>query len=319
MDGGVSSMEKFTPPNPLNTAVLFLVFNRLDTTKKVFEAIKKAKPPRLYVAADGERASKEGEAKKVKAVRDYIMLNIDWDCKVKTLFRKENLGCKYALSGAITWFFENEEKGIILEDDCLPSQSFFWFCEELLEKYKNNDSVYLVSGDSRGPEFINMQEDYGFCKYPMIWGWASWAKVWKTYDAEIQDWPKLKKSLIQSVSTSISTHRFWEGIFEKMYHQQIDTWDYQLCYLLLKNKAKCIVPRLNLISNIGFGSDSTHTFNLNSKASNRKIFEYSFPINHQLNSNSEKLINKFYDENIFLNQGFFVRVVNKLLRILLKK
>jgi hypothetical protein len=312
-------MEEFNPQHPLNTAVLFLVFNRLDTTKKVFESIIKAKPPRLYIAADGERPNKKGESEKVRAVRDFIMQNIDWKCEVKTLFREENLGCKYAVIGAITWFFENEEQGIILEDDCLPSQSFFWFCEELLQKYKYDDCVHLVSGDSRGPEFINMQEDYGLCKYPMIWGWASWAKVWRMYDAEIQDWPKLKKSIIESVSTNNSTQRFWKDCFEKMFHNKIDAWDYQLCYLMLKNNAKCIVPRLNLVSNIGFGNDATHTFDSNSKASNRKIFEYSFPINHKLNCNSEKLINKFYDENVFIKQSVLMSVVIKFLRILLKK
>ena len=130
--------SKFTPPHPLNTAVLFLVFNRLDTTKQVFEAIQQAKPPRLYVAADGARELKEGEAEIVKAVREFVIQNIDWECEVKTLFREQNHGCKMAVSGAIDWFFANEEKGIILEDDCLPSQSFFWFCEELLYKYKDD-------------------------------------------------------------------------------------------------------------------------------------------------------------------------------------
>lgn len=121
----MSIVEKFIPPYPLNTPVLFLVFNRLDTTKQVFEAIRQAKPPRLYVAADGAREEKKGEEQKVKAVREYILNNIDWNCEVKTLFRDKNLGCKYAVSGSINWFFENEEMGIILEDDCLPSQSFF--------------------------------------------------------------------------------------------------------------------------------------------------------------------------------------------------
>lgn len=319
MDGGVSSMEKFTPPYPLNTAVLFLVFNRLDTTKQVFEAIIKAKPPRLYVAADGERADKEGEAEKVKAVRNYIMQNIDWDCEVKTLFREENLGCKCAVSGAITWFFENEEQGIILEDDCLPSQSFFWFCEELLEKYINNDSVYLVSGDSRGPEFINMQEDYGFCKYPMIWGWASWARVWKSYDADLMDWPSLANTLPSQISNYQPTIKFWEATFEKMYHKKIDTWDYQLCFLLLKNKANCIVPRVNLITNVGFGEDATHTLNSNSVAANRKRCEINIPLKHYPNQESSIKINDFYDRNVFLLNSLIVRAINKLARKTLRK
>jgi len=312
-------IDKFNPPYPLKTAVLFLVFNRLETTMQVFEAIREAKPPRIYIAADGARVHLEGEVKKVQDVRDYVMQNIDWECEVKTLFRDENLGCKYAVSRAVTWFFENEEQGMILEDDCLPSQSFFWLCEELLERYKNDESVYLVSGDARASESFEMKEDYTFCKYPMLWGWASWADVWKRYDAEIQDWPKLKDSLIQSISGNKSTQNFWYDIFQKMYHKQINTWDYQFCYLLFRNKAKCITPRLNLISNIGFGIDATHTTNLNSQSSNRKKFEYSFPISHHLDSNSEMLTNKFYDENEFIKRGLFMRVINKLSRTLIKK
>ena len=140
------NIEKFTPLYPLNTAVLFMVFNRLDTTKQVFQTIRKAKPPRLYVACDGVRIYRKDDIEKVQAVRDYVMQNIDWDCEVKTLFQKKNLSCKYAVSGAITWFFEHEKMGIILEDDCLPSQSFFWFCEEMLYKYKNYKDIFGVGG-----------------------------------------------------------------------------------------------------------------------------------------------------------------------------
>lgn len=161
----------FTPPYPLNTAVLFLVFNRPDTTKQVFEAIRKAKPPRLYVAADGPRLNRAGEEEKVKAVREYLMDNIDWSCEVKTLFRQENLGCKYAVSGAITWFFEHEEMGIILEDDCLPSQSFFWFCEELLNRYNNDTRIFLISGFNSINKWKNNSFDYLFSYYGSIWGW----------------------------------------------------------------------------------------------------------------------------------------------------
>lgn len=309
----------FIPPHQLQTAVLFLVFSRLDTTKEVFESIRQAKPPRLYIAADGARSNREGEDKKVQAVRDFITQNIDWDCEVKTLFRDKNLGCKYAVSGAITWFFENEEQGIILEDDCLPSQSFFWYCEELLNKYKHDPSVYLISGDSRGSESFGMQEDYGFCKYPMIWGWASWSRVWNKYDPEISDWPELRHSLLPKISRKGSTVRFWENIFDKMNKKMIDTWDFQFCYLLLKNQGKCIVPRVNLIKNIGFGVDATHTFDANVSSANRTIYDITIPLNHIVGQNSEQKINDFYELNEFVLHGFFARVVNKLSRILIKK
>ena len=165
-----NSKLEFVPPHPLNTAVLFLIFNRLDTTKQVFEAIRQAKPPRLYIAADGARSSREGEAEKVQAVREYIIQNIDWECEVKTLFREQNLGCKYAVSGAIDWFFENEEMGIILEDDCLPSQSFFWFCEELLERYKDDMRVWHIGGSNFQNGIKRGDGDYYFSKYNTFFG-----------------------------------------------------------------------------------------------------------------------------------------------------
>lgn len=309
----------FSPPKPLNTAVLFMVFNRLDTTKQVFDSIIKAKPPRLYIASDGAREYKKGETEKVQAIRQYIMHNINWDCEVKTLFRDQNLGCKYAVSGAIKWFFENEEQGIILEDDCLPSQSFFWYCEELLEMYKNDQTVFLVSGDARGPEKIKMKEDYSFCKYPMIWGWASWSRVWKSYDPEINDWPISQNWLISSISSYKPTRDFWQKIFNQMFNKEIDTWDYQFSYLLLKNKSRCIVPRVNLITNLGFGIDATHTINAESDSANRKRYELSFPLNHSFNSNSETKLNDFYDRNEFFTKHVLIRFINKLGRLIIGK
>jgi hypothetical protein len=247
------------------------------------------------------------------------MRNIDWECEVKILFREKNLGCKYAVSGAITWFFENEEQGIILEDDCLPSQSFFWYCEELLQKYKDDESVYLISGDARGPEFINMQEDYGFCKYPMIWGWATWARVWKSYDPEIRDWPIQQKNLALSISSYKPTVNFWENTFERMFNKEIDTWDYQFSYLLLKNNARCIVPRVNLISNVGFGPDATHTFSAHSEAANLKRHEINMPLSHLTSSDSELKINTFYDKHEFSTKPFIVRAINQFTRLTIGK
>jgi len=312
----MSEVRSFVPAKPLDTAVLFLVFSRLDTTKQVFEAIRQAKPPRLYVAADGARVGKEGEAEKVQAVRDFIIQNIDWDCQVKTLFRDKNLGCKNAVSSAITWFFDNEEQGIILEDDCLPSQSFFWYCEELLEKYKNKEDIYLVSGDARGPESFGMKEDYTFCKYPLIWGWASWARVWKNYDVDIKDWPSQKQLVLSHIGSNKATKRFWTDVFDKMFRKEIDTWDYQFSYLLLKNKGKCIVPRVNLITNVGFGVDATHTFDIDSDASNRRRFDMNIPLNHEFKDSSERQVNKFYDAKEFISYSFYQRVVNKLKRFI---
>ncbi len=249
--------DKFTPPHRLSTAVLFLVFNRLDTTKQVFEAIRQAKPPRLYVAADGARQSKEGEEEKVNAVRDFIMSSIDWNCEVKTLFREQNYGCKMAVSGAIAWFFANEEMGIILEDDCLPSQSFFWFCEELLERYENDMRVWHIGGSNFQNGIKRGDGDYYFSKYNLVWGWASWANRWKKCDIEldsINDTKFLKKTFKDK-----NTVKYWTKLFNDMKAKKINTWDYQYTFSMWDNDGLAILPNSNMISNIGFGVDATHT------------------------------------------------------------
>ena len=263
----MSEVTIFTPPHVLSTAVLFLVFNRLDTTKQVFEAIRQAKPPRLYVAADGARANKEGEADKVQAVRDYIMQNIDWKCEVKTLFQEENLGCKYAVSGAITWFFENEEQGIILEDDCLPSQSFFLFCEELLERYKDDMRVGQITGDNFQNGIKRGDGDYYFSVHNHIWGWATWRDRWKEYDVSLAGMEDVE--FLWQVFNDTDEKKYWEKIFYKMKNNQIDTWDYQWSFALWNVKMLTITPNINLVKNIGFGVDATHT-KLETKFSNLK-------------------------------------------------
>lgn len=296
-----------------NTPILFLVFNRLDTTKKVFEAIQNIKPKNLYIASDGPRKGLIGENIKVDAVRIYIKNNIDWDCNVNFLYREENLGCKIAVSEAISWFFKNEESGIILEDDCLPSQSFFIYCQDLLEKYRNNDDIYMISGDGSATEKIQIKGDYAFIKYPIIWGWASWSRVWKKYDKDVKDWPENKDSLIKNISNNNRTKLFWKDIFEKMYLKQIDTWDYQFAYLVLKNSAKCIVPKKNLISNIGFGEGATHTIDKKNSNANRRRYEINFPLIEAISSHETEKLNSFYDKNEFIKKSIFSRVINKVL------
>lgn len=306
----------FTPPHPLNTAVLFLVFNRLDTTKQVFEAIRQAKPPRLYIAADGARETKEGETEKVKAVREYIISNIDWECEVKTLFREQNLGCKMAVSSAITWFFENEEMGIILEDDCLPSQSFFWFCEELLHKYKNENSIYMISGDGRATNQESIKSDYDFVSYALIWGWASWARAWKNYDVKMSDWLNQKKSVLKNISQEKNTRRYWRDAYQMSFDGKINTWDYQWSYTLQKQQALCIVPKVNLITNIGFGEDATHTFDQTSSNANIQRADLNFPLKSPDKISKNLKLNFFYDKFEFKKNSYFIRAVNKIKRII---
>jgi len=266
----------FTPPYPLKIAVLFLVFNRLSTTKRVFEVIRKAKPPRLYIAADGPRANKASEVKKVKEVREYIFSNIDWQCEVKTLFRDENLGCKHAISGAISWFFENEEMGIILEDDCLPSQSFFWFCEELLEYYMDDERIFMISGYNRQNVWNPEQYDYFFSHLGGIWGWASWRRAWKYYDGEMKELNLFAsygyfESLLGD-KLGKERHRTLRNAIKL----NIDSWAYPWGFARHKNSGMTCVPSKSLVMNIGFGTEATHTFGANTDGI--LTHEISFPL-----------------------------------------
>ncbi len=239
--------------SPLKIAVLFLVFNRLDVTKRVFEAIRQAKPPRLYISADGARDSKEGETIVVAEVREYILSNIDWECEIKTLFREENLGCKYAVSGGIDWFFEHEEMGIILEDDCLPDLSFFSFCEKLLNENINNSQVGLIAGTSFLLDETESQDDYFFSKYIPIWGWATWRRAWKGYDVAISDWNlEVSKSIpLNYINWDKEVGLFFSQAFDSVFSGELDTWDYQFVFHCMKSHFGCLTPYNNLISNIG--------------------------------------------------------------------
>lgn len=253
----MTTNQPFTSPHPLRTAVLFLVFNRLDTTKQVFAAIRSAKPPRLYIASDGPRVNQPNENESVKAVRDYVIANIDWPCQVKTFFQENNLGCKYAVSGAITWFFKNEERGIILEDDCLPNQSFFWFCEELLEKYHDDLRIWHISGNNFQNGAMRGNGNYYFSSYSHIWGWASWANRWEKYDVELSN---IDQNDFQKINfRNKKEFIYWLKIFEIMKKNGIDTWDYQWNFTMWINSGSSILPNKNLVSNIGFGNEGTHT------------------------------------------------------------
>ena len=247
----------------LKTAVLFLVFNRPDTTRQVFEAIRKAKPSRLYVAADGPREGKLGEVERVDEVRT-IATGVDWPCEVKTLFRDKNLGCKYAVSGAITWFFEQEEHGIILEDDCLPSPSFFKFCEIMLDKYRENKSVWMINGFNPRQPGISSSE-YFMSQNPSVWGWASWRDRWMHYAVDMD---YSRKELYRSTGLKLPDYviRYYDSAFYDTASGKIDTWDYQLSFLILKNNGYVIKSFANLINNIGVygvhSNSSDHNHNV---------------------------------------------------------
>ena len=263
-----------------NTPILFLVFNRPDTTKLVFEKIKEAKPQKLYIAADGPRKEKEGEAEKAAEVRK-ICSDINWNCEVHTLYRDTNLGCGKAVSEAITWFFEQEEEGIILEDDCLPDISFFRFCSELLVRYRDEEKVMSISGTNLLNYPWRVPEQSYFWGLGGIWGWATWKRAWDKYDYTIKGWgnDSVKKQL-ETALYSEEWFKFYYPMFDASFNGTLDTWDIQWLYTILINGGLSINPEVNLVKNIGFGSDSTHTRNTESSLASITINTISFPLMH---------------------------------------
>jgi len=261
----------------LNTPILFIIFNRPDLTQKVFDEIKKVQPKQLFVASDGPR--NETDRLKVEKTREIIK-QVDWDCQVKTNFSEKNLGCKLGVSSGINWFFKNVKQGIILEDDCLPSQSFFWFCEELLEKYKEDLRIGSISGSNPYDKKTISEKDYFFSKYNRIWGWATWKNRWEYNDVNINFWPKIKSKSLHYSFLNKDEIILWEKNWDKAYNKSINTWDYQWFLCRSLHFPYTIISTKNQISNIGFGATATHTKKIDSNRADIARHEISFPLAH---------------------------------------
>ncbi len=236
----------------MSVPVLFIIFNRPEKTRRVFEQIRKARPPALYIAADGPRPDRPGETNLCEETRQTVLNGIDWSCEVNTLFRAKNLGCKLAVSSAITWFFEQVEEGIIMEDDCLPDLSFFRFCEELLEKYRDNAKIMMISGNNFQP-VSRCAENYFFSRYVHIWGWASWRRAWQHYDLSMQKWPAFHDSrqLCSFLPKSVARRRTRQ--FNDAFRGKTSTWDAQWVFACWEAGGLSILPNINLVTNIDSG------------------------------------------------------------------
>lgn len=258
--------------------VLFLIFNRPDLTNCVFERIREAKPKHLFVAADGARPDHAGDAELCAETRQIIK-KVDWDCELRTLFREQNLGCKQAVSSAITWFFKHVEQGIILEDDCLPDMTFFRFCSELLGKYRHDERVMAISGNN----FQNGEFDPGsscyFSIYNHIWGWATWRRAWRHYDGKLTLWPRLRESgWLEGWLQTIDAAAYWCNIFDSVYAGQINSWGYPWTFACWAQHGLSVLPAINLVSNIGFDNRATHTKAQNSPVANLPALAMDFPL-----------------------------------------
>ena len=266
------------------TPVLLIIFNRPILAQTVLEQIKRYKPSRFYVAADGPRESVQGEKELCQQTRDVVLSGIDWDCEVKTLFREQNLGCGPNVSQSISWFFSHEEMGVILEDDILVNEGFFEFSSQMLEKYRHDNRIMMVSGyNFSGSNIISNR--YFFTRNPSVSGWASWRRAWNLFDFELTQWPKInnKKTMKNLFPDIIERYRKTKQLSKLFKSKKVDIWDQQWAFALIINDGKVIVPEANLCRHLGFDSGTHYSQqpgNMTNFAGNIDFGEIVFPLKH---------------------------------------
>ena len=264
----------------MNTPVALIIFNRPANTARVLEAISHAKPKQLLVIADGPRPDKPEDVEKCEAAR-AVLNQVDWDCDVLTNFSSVNLGCGLRPATGITWVFDTVEEAIILEDDCLPHPTFFSYCEELLNRYREDERVMMVGGVNFLGELTSPLQSYHFSRFGSSWGWASWRRAWNHFDYDMKLWPAVYEAKILEQMFPDPVHcRYWQEKFQHVYESKADDiWDYQWLLACWINSGFRIFPETNLVSNIGFGEDATHTFG-NGPFSNMPTTGIEIPLKH---------------------------------------
>jgi len=285
--------------------ILIIIFNRPNTTEMVFEKIRAIKPKQLFIAADGPRDEQEKEL--CNYTRCLILNAIDWDCEIKTLFQVENLGCGLNPSLALTWFFEHVEEGIILEDDCVPDLSFFQYCKQMLDQYRNEYSIISISGCNFG--YSIPIYTHGFSNFFNMWGWATWKRSVLKIDYQILEWKQktmIQKYLFLFHRLNLSHMQYnWMWLRHWLYafneFDNKDIWDFAWIYSALSNKQLSVIPKVNLINNIGFLDDATHTSELNHPLKYVKPNTFTFPIDKCVPIKNDKYFEKYYVKNVWCN------------------
>jgi hypothetical protein len=308
------STEKFRAfsitAQPVRTPVALFVFRRPETTRRVFDAISKAQPTKLLLIADGPRPDRKGEAEACRQVRE-IVTRVDWPCEVFQNFSDTNLDCGDRIISGLDWVFSLVEEAIILEDDCLPDPSFFSFCQELLERYRGDRRIAYISGNNFVEKYTVLASSYYFSQIGGTWGWATWRSEWQRFDRYLSGWPDLKRDkILEEVFDRPQAVKYLTRIFDQMYADTPpDVWDYQWLYAGLKSNSLAIVPRVNLVTNIGFGEGSTHTTSENL----RLMFAASsieFPLKHPISFLPLRSLDRLRVQDMF-PRSIFHRIAAK--------
>ena len=263
-----------------NIPILFIIFRRKDVALQSFQRIKQVKPSKLYIACDGARENVEGEDFLVEETKKAILQQIDWECEMKTLFRTKNMGCCMGVYTAINWLFENEEKGIIIEDDCVLQSSFFPFAEELLIKYENDERIAMIDAANYIKD-INIPDSYGFSRFKSTNGWATWKRAWKNMHLNM-NWRNTPyfKSIIKNNGYNGKDIHYWKYRIKAIEHNYVSAWDWQWYFTMAAYNQLGIYPQISLISNIGFGEGATHTTESTIPERYTTNLEIKFPLRH---------------------------------------
>lgn len=294
----------------LRAPVVLAIFNRPDTTAKVMEEIRRAKPSCLLVVADGPRSEVSEDADKCAEARE-IASQVDWDCRVLTNFAETNLGLRRRLQSGLDWVFDQVEEAIILEDDCLPHPTFFRYCDDLLDRYRGDERIISISGSNFQLATGSSPASYYLSRYPQIWGWATWRRAWRLYDADMHAWPSARESSWLSHKLGPTAASYWNYLFEKTY-KGMNTWDYQLLFTAWQNERLSIVPSVNLVSNLGFRSDATHRTNgIGSEYAELPTRAIDFPLAHPASLATDDAADEFIETTMFSgNLTRLLRVVH---------
>ncbi|MGN7383825.1 glycosyltransferase family 2 protein [Paenibacillus sp. SAFN-117] len=265
----------------LTVPVVLFIFKRPDVTEQVFNAIRSARPTKLFLIADGPRPDQPGEAELCSATR-AVVSRVDWPCEVSTLFSPVNLGLNQRITSGLNWVFSQVEEAIILEDDCLPHPTFFPFCQELLNRYRNDERIMMISGNNFQKGRGRLEASYYFSRLFHIWGWATWRRAWNHYDDSLRLWPEISRNgWLQSVTSDPNAIRF----FHKMYQDHLDgkhvlSWDYKWNLSCWLQNGLSVMPNANLVTNIGFGRSSTYAHDADSALAHLPLVPMSFPLVH---------------------------------------
>jgi hypothetical protein len=297
---------------PLDVPVAMIVYKRLDKTKQSFAAVRSVAPKKLYIIADGPKDAED--KKQVQAVREFIDSHIDWDCKVYRDYAPVNMGARYRMPSGMAWVFKKEDRAIFIEDDIKASPNFFYFCRDMLEHYKNDKRVAMISGCNLYPGDESFgKDDISFSSFALTWGWATWRRAWQDYDVNIRNWPQLKRKNVLRKVMSADTRRFFTVVFDDLQYHWYKIWDYQWYLMMWSNDRLGIVPKYNLVNNIGMGDEAgEHPGDTQDKVdhiSNVPMKVLNLPIEYPSWIKRNKAYDKMFEKKFYTEKiGIFKRI-----------